>query len=97
MNSDEATGMATERYECKNGDKGQWGTMGALGRTWGMYIDNGNAMKQAVRIVGAPRNAGKRFCFWATVGVGKDVGDGRGTSKDIWEQCCALKEIIGSH
>jgi len=26
----------------------------------GMYMDNGNAMKQAVRIVGAPRNAGKR-------------------------------------
>jgi hypothetical protein len=81
----------------KNGDKGQWGTMGALGRTWGMYIDNGNDMKQAVRIVGAPRNAGKRVCFWATVGVGKDVGDGRSTtSNDIWEQCCALKEM-GSH
>lgn len=66
------------------------------GERRGMYMDNGNAMKQAVRIVGAPRNAGKRVCFWAIVGVGKDVADGRGTSKEIWEQCCALKEM-GSH
>jgi hypothetical protein len=53
-------------------------------------------MKQAVRIVGAPRNAGKRVCFWVIGGVGKDVGDGRDTGKHIWEQCCALKEM-GSH
>ncbi len=77
----------------KNGDKGRWGVMGALRRTSG---DNGNAMKQAVRIVGAPRNAGKRVCFWVIGGVGKDVGDGRDTGKHIWEQCCALKEM-GSH
>jgi hypothetical protein len=62
---------------------GALGRMRALGRTWGMYIDNENDMKQAVRIVGAPRNA----CFWATVGVGKDVGDGRGTSNDIIVLC----------
>jgi hypothetical protein len=61
-----------------------------------MYMDNGNAMQQAVRIVGARRNAGKRVCFWVIGGVGKDVGGGRGTSKDIWKQCCALKEM-GSH
>ncbi len=77
----------------KNGDKGRLEVMGALRRTSG---DNGNAMKQAVRIVGAPRNAGKRVCFWVIGGVGKDVGDGRDTGKHIWEQCCALKEM-GSH
>jgi hypothetical protein len=58
----------------KNGDKGQWGTMGALGRTWGMYIDKGNAMKQAVRIVGAPRNAAKRVCFWRQWVLGRMLG-----------------------